>query len=426
LNPKKYLLRCAVVPSFINKLLNSGGRNMKKYTLLILVMASLMMFTSSYALAQISGATDTTKEGSLLVFPRVVTTNAYETYIIINNNSPNDVHVKCYWEIKDVRTVPTSQSIVSDFTLHMAANSPVVFRASDGSSLDGRGVAVGLGYSEEGVLRCWAVDPTDRKQISWNHLSGSAIIVNSDNTVTDVPLKPPATAWQYNAWRFAANVIDPSGTFADGFWTGAVGDDVNKLALKASPTTVVSPSNCPGPDYTAAGCSLPNAAYDACPKYTTFEFLAEPSAKSAKDGYAFNNLALAPCKSDLTDLTSNTITRLKYTVWNEREVKLADLYQCAGCAYQYDLGNLAVGRNLKFFQKKNLKTPVGLFRVEGIAGTSCGADSVATPLLGVMSSRLVGGTAMVGSTGSTAGKETSDYGYILWTPTGEYCQTRRR
>jgi hypothetical protein len=81
----------------------------------------------------------------------------------------------------------TSQTLVSDFTMLIPGNSPVSFRASDGSSLDDRGVAVGMGSSEEGVLRCWAVDPTGRKQIAWNHLSGSAIIVNSDNTVTTSP-----------------------------------------------------------------------------------------------------------------------------------------------------------------------------------------------------------------------------------------------
>jgi hypothetical protein len=194
-------------------------------------------------------------------------------------------------------------------------------------------------------------------------------------------LKPPTTAWQYNAWRFAANVIDSTGTFADGFWMGQTVDtgyDVNQLALKASPTTVVSSSNCPGPDYTAAGCSLLNAAYDVCPKYLSFEFLAEPSGPTKTDGYAFNNLALAPCKSDLSELTSNTKTRLRYTIWNERAVQLSNLYRCANCADDYDLGNLSVSRNVKPFQKRSMRTPAGLFRVEGMASSSC-TDSLYVP-----------------------------------------------
>lgn len=402
---------------------------MKRSALLILAVTFLLAWTASDALAQINGRADTTKEGSLLVFPRVVTSNGYETYIIIQNNSPGDVHVKCYWEVKENRADQTSPAIVSDFTIHMAANSPVAFRASDGSSLDNRGVAVGMGYSEEGVLRCWAVDPTDRKQISWNHLSGSAIIVNSDNTSTEVASKPPVTAWQYNAWRFAANVIESDGTFADGFWVGPVvdgsGGESNTLNLKASPTTVVDPSFCPGPDYTASYCYLPNAAYDGCPKYLTFEILAEPSGLTKTDGYAFNNMALAPCKSDLTGLTSSTMTRLRYTIWNERQVKLADVYHCANCAYDYNIANLFVGRSLKYVQQKNMKTPVGLLRVEGVAKPSVCTDSVATPLLGVMSSKFVGGTGMFGSTGSASGVETSDYGSIKWTPTGGYYQMPR-
>jgi hypothetical protein len=401
---------------------------MKRWTLLIQAALLLMILDGSYALAQIDGAANTTKEGSLLVFPRIQTTNGYETYIILNNTGVSDVHVKCYWEIKDVRTDPTSQTLVSGFTMLIPANSPVFFRASDGSSLDDSGVALGMGSGEEGVLRCWAIDPAGRKQISWNHLSGSAIIVNSDNTVTDVSNKAPTTAWQYNAWRFAANILESDGTFADGFWVGQTidaGYTVNQLALKASPTTVVDPSFCPGPNYTASGCSLTNAAYDACPKYVSFEFLAEPLGPAKTDGYAFNNLALAPCKSDLTNLSSSTKTRLRYTLWNVRGVQVSDLYRCANCAYDTDLGNLSVSRAVKPFQRRSMRTPVGLFRVEGMASSTC-TDSVAAPLLGVMSSRLVGGNVVVGSTGSTNGKETTDWGAISWTPPGAYYQMIRR
>ena len=369
---------------------------MKKSALLILFAATLLVLHGYDAWAQIDGAANATKQGSLLVFPKVVTTKPYETYIIINNNSANDVHLKCFWEIKDDRTKATSQSLVSDFTIHLVANAPVVFRASDGSSLDNRGVAAG--------------------RVSF-----------TDNTAEGVTAAP-TTAWQYNAWRFATNVIASDGTFADGFWVGAImgvsSDDYNTLNLKASPTTIVSLANCVGPDYADSGCSLPNGAYDACPKYISFEFLSEPSSTTLTNGYAFNNLAVAPCKSDFTDLTSNSKTTLKYTIWNEREVKVADLYQCANSAYSRNLNGLIVGRSLMVFQNKFLRTPVGLFRVEGIASTAC-TDSAYAPLLGVMCSKIVGGTAMIGSTGSTNGKETSDWGYIKWTPTGGYYQFKR-
>jgi hypothetical protein len=46
---------------------------------------------------------------------------------------------------------------------------------------------------------------------------------------------------------------------------------------------------------------------------------------------------------------------------------------------------------------KNLHTSSGRFRAEAMASSKCGADAVATPLIGVLSSRLVGSTDIVGT-----------------------------
>jgi hypothetical protein len=428
---------------------------MKKNKLLIFVMAMMVIMVSSLGLAQINGGADTSKEGSLLIWPTVKTDSGNETYIVMNNNSPGDVYVKCYWEVKslslnsiyheltnqlygtlfyswlnsfDIPAAATdNQCVVSDFTFQLGAHSPLIFRASNGSSLDQQGVAAGMGYSNKGALKCWAVDETGRKQISWNHLSGFAIIVRGDNTLP-ANATPTTSAWQYSAWRFAANVINSSGAFADGFWVGPVADvsgGANTMNLKASPTTVVNPVNCPSP-YTASGCSLLNAAYDSCPKYMEFNFLAEPSGANETDGYAFNNLALVPCKTDLTGVTLNTKTKVNYTIWNENNVEYSGLYQCGNCAYTSDLGNLYVLPNQKPFQMDNLQTPSGHFRVEGKADSVCASDAVSTPLLGVMSSKIVGSNDIVAMSGSTGGKETSDYGYITWLPVINYHQMMRR
>ena len=400
---------------------------MKNYKFLLFVVTLLVIMVSSPGFAQISGRADTSKEGSLLIWPTVQTDSGKETYIVINNSSPDDVVVKCYWEVKDVFTDPTSQGLLFSFAMQLYGSSPIIFRASDGSSLDDLGVAAGMGYSEKGALKCWAVDDTLRKQISWNHLSGYAIIVQGDNTLPAGMETPTTSAWQYSAWRFAANVIDSSGEFADGFWVGPVvdvGEAENTMNLKASPTTVVNPANCPEP-YSASGCNLPNAAYDSCPKYVTFDFLAEPSGAKKTDGYAFNNLAIVPCKADLTGETLNSKTQLVYTIWNENGVQYSGPTQCANCAYTADLGSLSVLRNQKLFQMKILRTPSGRFRVEGTGSSVCGADAVSTPLLGVMSSKLVGSNDMVAISGTNSGAETSDHGYISWIPTGSYYQSTR-
>ncbi len=400
---------------------------MKKCMLVTLFMAFLMVVGSSQSLAQINGRADTTKEGSILIWPKIQTNDGNETYIIISNNAASNVQVQCYWEIKDVRSNPLSQGLLVPFGMYLLANTPAVFRASDGSGLDDRAVAGPIGAGETGALKCWAVDPTGRKQISWNHLSGFAMIVNSDSMLTDVTTAP-TSGWEYSAWRFAANVIDSSGAFADGFWVGTVQglDDNNTMRLKASPTTVVSPSKCPGPDYSDNNCSLSNAAYDACPKYLTFDFLAEPSGPAKTDGWAFNNLALVPCKEDLTNDTVNLYTKVVYTIWSENEVKYSGLYQCANSAYESWLGNLKSPRNQKFFQMKTLHTSSGRFRVQAFSSASCGGAAESTPLLGVLSGRMRTGTDMYGTAGTASGKETSDYGYIRWIPIEPYYQKPRR
>jgi hypothetical protein len=410
---------------------------MKRCTHVALVMSFLVLTLATSGLAQVTGLADTSKEGSLLIWPKIQTSDRYETFVIITNSSPNPVDVKCFYEIKDVESNPASQCLLAQFDLHLYGHNPLVFRASDGSTLDGRPVAGGIGVGEVGALKCWAIDITERRQISWNHLSGFAVIeerlsweyTSKKYGTVKVP-GDAVSAWQYSAWRFAANVIDSSGKFADGFWVGQVADidgaTSNSMNLKASPTTVVDPDNCPGPDYSAASCSLPNAAYDACPKYLTFDFLAEPSGSTKADGFALNDLALVPCKADLSDTPADLKTRVKYTIWNENEVKFVALTQCTDCSFHTGLGSLAVPRNQKLFQLQFLRTSSGRFRVEAVASSKCGADSVSTPLIGVLSSKLVTTTDMVGTNGSTNGKETSDFGYIKWAPTGEYYQKPRR
>ncbi len=399
---------------------------MKKCMLVTLVMAFLMVMASSYGLAQVTGRTDTSKEGSLLIWPKVQTNDGNETYITIINNAPEDVWVKCYWEIKDVLTNQASQCFLSDFVIQLTANMPVVFKASDGSHLgvDGEGVAAGMGSGEKGVLKCWAVDPSSRKQISWNHLSGFGMVVNGATAA------PFTSAWEYSAWRFAANVIQSGGGFVDGFWVGqTVGIDdtgTNVMNLKGTPTTIANPANCPGPDFDAPGCNLPNAVYDACPVYLTFDFIAEPNGTlTGQTQYAVNDLSLVPCKEDLTDAALSIPTKLVYTIWNENEVKYTGLYQCANCAYEGYLGNLSVGRAQKTFQAKNLHTSSGRFRVDGVASSKCGPDTKSTPLIGIMSARLVSGNGgasvdRYATNGTGSGAATGDFGYIWWTPGGNY------
>ena len=84
-------------------------------------------------------------------------------------------------------------------------------------------------------MKCWAVDASAENQISWNYLKGEGIVVDFVAN----------SAWEYNAYRFAANQTRKT----------AVGQ-AGRLALNGA---------------IQGGA----AGYDACPSYILFDFLAE-------------------------------------------------------------------------------------------------------------------------------------------------------
>jgi len=472
---------------------------MKKSMLVVLVMALMTLMAHSSGLADVTGRADTSKEGSLLIWPLVQTNDGNETYIFITNSdagghfgSGEEVSIKCYWEVRPAEYDGSGNYCpISDAVFYLSKGSPLIFKASDGTNLNGEGAVPGIGDGMKGMLKCWAVDPTDTNQISWNHLSGYAIIIASEETP---PSEDPYSAWKYSAWRFAANVVeDANGTiFADGFWVGknlSGGDAINTMKLwganrvitsaattapvcnggeklKCCPSTTfginlgrnwntseytyycvqkVNSDKCPHP-YSVQACDKPAGAYDACPSYLLFDFLAEPSNGNGNgDGHARNYLALAPCKEDLRSEDNATgefdfHTRLLFSVWNANEVKKTGHYSCAHCngergangsTYDIYLSDLKVG-GLNFFQEKNLKTNSGRFRVEGKAGGKCTGAKV-TPLVGIMGSRLIkpGSEDLVGTTGTGAGAAVntvsangnggvtnSDPAWIKWDPAG--------
>lgn len=366
---------------------------MKKNILVALVVAFMTLMASLSCFADVTGVADTSKEGSLLIWPLIDTTGDNETYIIITNstgggNETQDllVNIKCFWEVRDYPWQPGSGEYcpLSDAIFYLSRNNPLIFRASDGNSLDGIGLVPPIGKDMKGMLKCWAVSPNDTNQIAWNHLSGYGIVLRPGDA------EPKKSALKYSAWRFAANVVkDDNGTeFAEGFWVGKTidgGDGYNTMKLWGAsdvvtrlgtatpycsagvtvdccrPTTTaikmrqtfpdppsvaetfytyyciqkVNSDKCPRP-YEAAGCDKPLGVYDACPSYLTFDFLAEPSTPTGTDGHAFNILALAPCREDLRSEGEgsgqlSSPTKLVFSVWNANEVKYTGTYACANC-----------------------------------------------------------------------------------------------
>jgi len=448
---------------------------MKKSMVVTIVTVFLVFMAGSYGFAQVTGVADTTKEGSLLIWPLIETHGDNDTYIMIANTggihsdpttSDNKTHIKCYWEVKEYRDNTMSTCYLSDFIISLSLYASVIFKASNGESLDGRGITAGIGDDVTGTLKCFAIDEADTAQISWNHLSGYALIVNRQ---TDV------TALQYPAWRFAANLVLGATQFADNYSVGLLATDPNDPALSynelrlAGCNQVRKDNLCISGEFpfTFGGgqtccvrqvkkkCKIPvgagycvgppKAVYDACPNYLIFDFLAESSSPTVADGYAANFLALTPCKENLSNgVTYDYLTRLSYDIWDENEGKHTGVYQCSNCNYDRYLRDISTSAGLNYFKVDKLHTSSGRFRVKGLTsqyGPCTYKDSegvthqaVATPLIGIMTSTIIGGS-IAGvdqvSTNPTNGPpafatstnpalDGYEPGYIRWTPAQNY------
>jgi len=458
---------------------------MKKSILMVSVIAFMTLMAGWCCFADVTGVTDTSKEGSLLIWPLIQTNDGNETYIVITNSEAGGnetrqeydylVNIKCYWE---ARLVPWEESDgnacpIRDSGFMLSINNPYIFRASDGMSINGaEGRVPGIGSGKKGMLKCWAVTMDDAKQISWNHLSGYAIIVHPGDD------EPKESAWKYSAWRFAANVVEDENatTFVDGPWVGpTIGDNDwkknwNRINLWGANKVVGASGACPADTYkvrwnetnylcvqranpadctcdqdtpeegcfSQPECSKPDGAYDACPQYLLFNFLAEPSEGEGQSGYARNYLALAPCKEDLRgefdeeDPAEGVVdwyTRLVFQVWNSNEEKLTGTTSCAHCngrpgsTYDIYLGDLKVGGD-SCFEEAVLKTNSGRFKVQGAGGAnSVCVGAKATPLVGVMGRRLIrpyDSIDLVGTGGTAAGAifvgstKVGGPGFIKW------------
>jgi len=461
---------------------------MKKSMVMASVIVLMTLMASLSCFADVTGVADTSKEGSLLVWPLIQTNGDNETYIVITNSTAGSkisddtdmmVNIKCYWE---ARAFPYDHSgdycPLNDMIFQLSLKNPLIFKASDGTNLDGVGFVPGIGKDMKGMLKCWAVSPSDINQISWNHLSGYAIIVEPDSQ--DPP--PLTSAWKYSAWRFAANVIlDNNGTeFADGFWVGKTiegGARFNEMKLWGANRVVSSSTDCPSGtraiqmgastyyciqkvngdkcpwpygngdgNYTKDPCYKAAAVYDACPQYLLFEFLAEPTpGAEPADGHANSYLALAPCNQDLRgdDDAAGAFdfaTRLVFSIWNSNEVKYTGTYSCPHCngppgsTYDIYLKDLKAGGKMNYFQEQYLHTNSGRFRVEGLGGNIC-PQAKKTPLVGIMASRLTDPASLdivaTGGTGAgvaynTYNGKNSNPANIRWDPSGAVYEKKKR
>jgi hypothetical protein len=377
---------------------------MKKMLYAALAAVFLLAALSTVAFAA-QNVTNPAQKGSLLVWPKIVVDRTYtgagdtnsngqtglvtaDTVVTIANDYSVLVDVKCYW-------MDEYQNI-QDFAFRITKNQIVWFRASDGMGMGGSdAVFVPPFDGNRGELKCWAVNVAGTRQISWNHLFGTATIY--DYVAGD--------AWEYSTWNFAARNVarnKPVGTGGELKLTGADG------------------------------------GYDACPEYVLGTFLANRTDDDfgKQDGIEArgSDLTLVPCKQDLRQDRIPTYTKAQFDIWNEDEVKSTGAYMCFKCWLETALqpmpsssAGAGTYRNFDKFGIGSLHTDLGFFRVTGVASTACKAvdwsqfpgpyTTVPTPLIGLRSHSLYfppGDNAIVGSTLNTAGFDGS--GFVKWDP----------
>ena len=350
---------------------------------------------------------NTSQQGSLLIFP-LINVDPYDnsdTFIEIGNDQSSSVNVECEYVNEEKGRV--------DFTFTLTHNAVLSWEALEG---DGDVIGVSpfpyggdypqLGSDRYGELVCFAVDGSASNQIAFNHLTGTATVVN----FYDGDAEQYKQAFKYNAWAFAARGTGAGGLANDNTVQGKAGE----LYL------------------TGGGAGT----YDACPLYNTALFMPN-GAYLGPSGYSIttldNDLAVSSCNQDLRQDFNVHLTKLQFTVYNELETGYTGAFDCVnstediGLSYA-DNSYLVAAQN---FDYSTLHTANARFRVQGVASTQCSL-TVPNPvnpqtniiiksenagLLGVITSSLGIDSYYedqeIGNTTQGAGAES---GYVLWDP----------
>lgn len=334
----------------------------------LLFVALVLFFAVSLAPAANAQVGNTSQQGSVLIYPKVDASVGRDTFIFISNNDDEEVYVKCYW-------VDAAQQ-VRDTLFKLTGNQPIVFNAETGKGFNPLDPLVTISpfkppLGPVGELKCWASNSEGDEQINYNHLTGSAKVIDYRR----------GFSYEYNAWIFRALV-------------GAEGASVG-----------------------VPGVILLNGAeYEACPGFLKANFLAAGAVLNTAPAIQVldNDVTLVPCYQDLRQDRLPTYTKAEFYVWNENESFFSGAYQCMKCWFEGFLSRqLTQGKEI--FTYDYLGTTAARFMVTGVKSTVClpVASQMATPLVGVVTEFLRFGNRVVTSASTGFGHEAGP-GTILW------------
>ena len=302
------------------------------------------------------------EKGSLLVYPKVelrwdsAGNMIQDTFLDLTNDYPGAVSVQMYFVNGDEATDAVYDEGTGDLIerahpgcnwldnqIYLTANEPAFWSALTGQEkgvspftvLDpssdplaqGRPANDGTGDRVlRGFVLAWAVNSAG-EEIRWNHLKGDAMVVNYEAT----------SAWEYNAWAFAATTAWPHGG--------------------------VLPT--PGELY------LDGVEYEQAFDLLLLDFYATGST-ALSYGVPVSvdtDLTILPMLIDLRqDGEGPVTTKVKFDIWNQNEVKFSGTERCISCWDQELVGNYGVPNH---FLREHLQTNKGKARYDGMASIVC-------------------------------------------------------
>jgi len=357
---------------------------MKKQVIFVLALLFVVAGAAS-ALAGPANVVNVNQKGSVLFFPKIDITKAdsgpwRDTFVTISNDQTAPVNVKCYW-------VNGVSQDLQDFEFTLTPNQPFAFSACNGySDSDKTGDVAGFSpLGPVGFLVCFAVDAAFQNPINWNHLYGTATIVDSYY----------GTAYAYNSFNFDVRAAG---------------------VLPGANVPLANPGVIP----------FDGVTFDACPQYLLFNF---PAAGALDWKFYNNDLTIVSCKQDLRQDHNITKTKLLFTIWDENEMAFTNIWQCVNCWFEDELTHVAHGGSR--FSAYQLHTDFGRFRVEGKKSTQCPVGNDASSLLGLMVEEINTGykdseptwrfdaTASVVSVGAGTSAGTAGQGFVKFDPNGD-------
>lgn len=270
---------------------------------------------------------NTTQKGSLMIFPLVDVQGNNDTIIRIENDGTRTVWVECYMK--------NASKASSDFAFSLTRGASTSFSMVDKGF---KGLTHGKLYpwpkfqdDERGELKCFAVDTNIGGQIYYNHLSGTATVVDYDRQQT----------FEYNSWNFRALNPPPTSPGKSGLKEG---DPVGK----------------------AGTIKLDGVEYDACPQYLKFTYV-KPGASEGVSPHTLvagdTRIVVASCTQDLRQEKVPSFTKLQFTIIDANEQPLSESYDCIN-SWRYTALN-EIDHNYRNFTD-NLKTTTALVRVRGV------------------------------------------------------------